>query len=135
MPPPGTYNIESMFSRNPSAGKFAPRSSTSRQLTTAETSDKPLSTLRRESSITRGELPGPGSYNIRVDFLSVLKRPTAFRIGVKPKVTSILQGRDPDLPDVGTYNHLTMTANGRYPLAKFANVKNGTFGQRTDLLI
>jgi hypothetical protein len=50
-------------------------------------------------------------------------------------VSSLFSGHDPQVPDVGTYNLLSMPANGKYPLARFANIRNATIGERTNLLL
>lgn len=80
-------------------------------------------------------LPGPGSYNIDNNSLSMIKRFPAYSMGTKPKMTSLLVNMDPDIPVPGKYQEIGMSKNGRYPSSKFINTSGYSFGVRTDTRI
>ena len=68
-------------------------------------------------------LPGPGTYEIDKQTTSSIKRFPAYTMGIKPKQTSLLINNDPNKPDPGSYQEVSMRKDGKYPGSKFVNTK------------
>ena len=66
----------------------------------------------------------------------ILSQIKGFSLKVRPKLSCLLVGVDPNIPEVGKYNpKLEINPIGNYPLAKYKNTKKITFGARTDELM
>jgi hypothetical protein len=53
--------------------------------------------------VAKSNGPGPAEYTINFDLLSKNPSSKKFKIGVRPKVSVLLEGRDPNVPDLGSY--------------------------------
>ncbi len=53
--------------------------------------------------VSKSNGPGPAAYNIKFDGLSNNPSSKQFKIGVRSKVSVLLQGKDPAVPSLGTY--------------------------------
>ena len=76
--------------------------------------------------------PGPAAYNANFDLLSMNPSSKKFKIGIRPKISVLLEGKDPCIPDLGKYEVDQMNPNGRYPLSKYKNSSCIAMGIRTD---
>ncbi len=77
-------------------------------------------------------LPGPGYYDIATSVVSKQQKFPAYTMAAKAKQTCLLDGNDPTRPGPGYYKTISMSKDGRYAYAKFANSRCPKFGERTD---
>ncbi len=54
----------------------------------------------------QNQMPGPGAYDAKYDFSSLNQGPRSFKMRARPKVSILLMGRDPQIPDLGTYEYI-----------------------------
>lgn len=96
--------------------------------------------LRRNQKFLHERLPAISKsivtdYGLKSQSPKVEKKPPAkgFTLKGKHKVSCLLEGIDPSIPPLGSYDpKVQLNSSGKYPLAKYQNSKQITFGQRTD---